>query len=392
MTSQTLRRDLGVFGAVVTGLGSILGTGAFVAIGLASADWGDAVIWAIPIAAGVAVFNGLSSAFLAGRFPVAGGTYEYAYRSLNPWIGFAAGWLFLLAKTASASAAALGVAYYLGIDGAAVPTGAVAVVTALVIAGIRRTATVNAALITVTIGAIAWFSVSGILESSAGIELTVPESAPTVFAATAFLFVAYTGYGRIATLGEEVKDPKRVIPLAVVITLVVAAGLYLLIELGGRGFAGERWGAEIELGNLGMPVVTFGAVTAMLGVLLNLILGLSRVWLAMGRRGDMPDAVGRLDGRREPTVAVLVAAVPVAGLTLLGDLGLAWSFSAVTVLIYYGITNLSALAVDRRRVSAWLGLASCLFLSFFVPIGIWLTAAGLVSVGLVWKTARIGTR
>lgn len=91
-------------------------------------------------------------------------------------------------------------------------------------------------------------------------------------------------------------------------------------------------------------------------------------------------------------MAVLVAAVPVAGLTLLGDLGLAWSFSAVTVLLYYGITNLSALAVDRRRVSAWLGLASCLFLSFFVPIGIWLTAAGLVSVGLVWKTARIGTR
>jgi APA family basic amino acid/polyamine antiporter len=103
MDHQVLKRELGLGGAIVTGLGSIIGTGAFVAIGIASGMWGDAVVWAIPLAAGVAVFNGLSSAFLAGRFPVAGGTYEYGYQTLNQWFGFSAGWLFVLAKTASAA-------------------------------------------------------------------------------------------------------------------------------------------------------------------------------------------------------------------------------------------------------------------------------------------------
>ena len=108
--TQVLRREMGLGGAIVIGLGSNnLGTGAFVAIGLASGLWGDAVLVAIPVAGAVAAFNGLSSAFLAGRFPVAGGTYEYGYRTLGPSWGFTAGWLFLLAKTASAAAAALGI-------------------------------------------------------------------------------------------------------------------------------------------------------------------------------------------------------------------------------------------------------------------------------------------
>lgn len=374
-------------GAVVTGLGSIVGTGAFVAIGLASAEWGDAVLWAIPLAAVVAVFNGLSSAFLAGRFPVAGGTYEYGYQTLGPWWGFSAGWLFILAKTASAATAALGVALYLGTDSAIVPIATVLVVTVLVLTGVRRTALANGVLVAITSAAILWFAWSGLTE---GTMLTqdppVSPSLGALLAAVAFLFVAYTGYGRIATLGEEVREPERVIPRAVVITLVVAAVLYLAIGLGGRALDGAHWGATIRIGLLDMPFVVFGAVTAMIGVLLNLILGLSRVWLAMGRRGDMPSPLARLGSRDQPTVAVITAAILVAALTLVGDIGLAWSFSAMTVLLYYGVTNLAALRLDRRRPTAWLGLASCLFLSFFVPLQIWLAGAGLLAAGLVWKT------
>ncbi|HEX6220273.1 MAG TPA: APC family permease [Acidimicrobiia bacterium] len=387
MTSQQLKRELGMGGAVVTGLGSIIGTGAFVAIGIASQRWGDAVIWAIPLAATVAVFNGLSSAFLAGKFPVAGGTYEYGYRAINPWLGFSAGWLFLLAKTASAATAALGISLYLDLESPLVPVAGVAFVTVLVIAGIRRTAVVNALLVAITIAAIAWFSWSGLSEGTWVMsQLRTGFGGESLLAASAFLFVAYTGYGRIATLGEEVHDPAKVIPRAVVVTLFVSSALYLAIEVGGRALGGPRWGAKIELGHLDMPFVTFGAITAMLGVLLNLILGLSRVWLAMGRRGDMPSRLSHLDSRREPTAAVVTSAVLVAVTTLLGDIGLAWSFSAMTVLLYYGITNLAALAIDRRRPTAWLGLASCLFLSFFVTAGVWLAGAGLLAAGLVWKT------
>ena len=382
-----LKRDLGLGGAIVTGLGSIVGTGAFVAIGIASGMWGDALLWAIPLAAVVAVFNGMSSAFLAGRFPIAGGTYEYGYQALNPWLGFSAGWLFLMAKTASAATAALGVALYLGIEGPVVPIVAVAAVTAMVLAGLRRSAWLNALLVAVSATAIAWFAASSLL-GDGGLESPPSDWSPgELAAAVAFLFVAYTGYGRIATLGEEVKEPEVIIPRAVVITLAIAAALYLLVEIGGRAHGGAFWGGDAGIVEAGGSVVAIGAIAAMLGVLLNLILGLSRVWLAMGRRGDMPSGLATLDARSEPVSAILLSAALVAALTLIGDIGLAWSFSAMTVLLYYGLTNLAALAVDRKRPTAWLGLASCLFLSFFVPFVVWASGVALIAVGLGWKTS-----
>lgn len=385
MQHQVLKRELGLGGAVVTGLGSIIGTGAFVAIGIASGMWGDAVIWAIPLAAAVAVCNGLSSAFLAGRFPVAGGTYEYGYQTLNQWFGYSAGWLFLLAKTASAATAALGVALYLRASGPLVPIVAVAAVTAMVLAGIKRTAWLNSALLLLSAGAIVWFAASSTIQAEAVSNSLMKGAATDVAAAIAFLFVAYTGYGRIATLGEEVKDPDVIIPRAVIITLAIAASLYMLVEMGGRAFGGPHWGRGAGIVDAGGAVVAVGAIAAMLGVLLNLILGLSRVWLAMGRRGDMPSPLARLDRRREPAAAIIVSAMSVAALTLIGDIGLAWSFSAMTVLLYYGLTNLSVLAVTRRRPTAWLGLLSCLSLSFFVPLGVWLTGISMLALGLLWK-------
>jgi len=385
-------------GAIVTGLGSILGTGAFVAIGVASGMWGDAVLLAIPIAGVVAVFNGLSSAYLAGRFPVAGGTYEYGYQTLGPWWGFTAGWLFLMAKTASAATAALGVATYLGIpaDRRIVAGVAVTLVTLLVLTGLKRTTVVNATLVTITVSALVAFGVGGMTDQ---VVSTSPEFIGAgLLPAIAFLFVAYTGYGRIATLGEEVHRPARTIPSAVIVTLALAAILYSLVAVGGRALGGSRWGLHFDAGltladmvaGPWSAVVTVGAVTAMLGVLLNLILGLSRVWLAMGRRLDMPEAMSRLDRRSVPVIAIVTAAVPIAAIALIGDITLAWSFSAFTVLLYYGITNLSALRLDRRRWTAWLGLASCLLLSLFVPLSVWLTGTGIVAVGLLWKTQRRG--
>ena len=395
---QTLQREMGLGGAIVTGLGSILGTGAFVAIGVAAGMWGDAVLLAVPLAGAVAVFNGLSSAYLAGRFPVAGGTYEYGYQTLGPWWGFTAGWLFLLAKTASAATAALGVALYLGIswDRRVVAIAAVVLVAALVLAGLRRTIFVNTLLVTVTVLAIVGFGIAGRLEPGSAISLADSVTFDGLLPATAFLFVAYTGYGRIATLGEEVRRPERVIPRAVIVTLAMAVLLYAMVELGGRATGGPEWGDVLNEGQSPAQLVSrpfstmwaVGAVTAMLGALLNLVLGLSRVWLAMGRRKDMPGRLARLDARSTPTAAVITAAVPVALIALIGDITLAWSYSAFNVLLYYGLTNLSALALDRRRPTAWLGLGTCVFLSFFVPFQVWLAGAALIMVGLIWKRQR----
>jgi basic amino acid/polyamine antiporter, APA family len=109
----SLKQELGVFDALMMGLGSILGAGIFVSIGLAAGIAGPAVIVAIVLAAVVATFNALSSAQLAAAHPVSGGTYEYGYELLWPSLGFTAGWTFLLAKSASAATAALGFAGYL---------------------------------------------------------------------------------------------------------------------------------------------------------------------------------------------------------------------------------------------------------------------------------------
>jgi APA family basic amino acid/polyamine antiporter len=151
---------------------------------------------------------------------------------------------------------------------------------------------------------------------------------------------------------------------------------------------------EVAASRFGVPlvaeVVAVGAITAMLGVLLNLILGLSRVLLAMGRRGDMPPATARIDAAgTTPYVAVIVVGVAIAALVLIGNVKTTWSFSAFTVLIYYAVTNLAALrlgAAERLfpRWIAWVGLAACLFLAFWVEVQIWLAGLGLIAVGLLW--------
>jgi basic amino acid/polyamine antiporter, APA family len=397
---EVLRREMGLGGAIVTGLGSILGTGAFVVIGVASGLWGDAVLLAIPIAGVVAVFNGLSSAFLAGRFPVAGGTYEYGYRTLGPSWGFTAGWLFLLAKTASAAAAALGIAMFVDApwDPRISAGAAVVVITALVLGGLKRTITVNAALVMLTVCALVAFIVAGLTRASPQPPINGDSIRLGLLPAIPFLFVAYTGYGRISTLGEEVRRPELTIPRAVMWTLVIAISLYGMVAIGGRAIGGEHWGFGLEGGATLVDlvngpyaiVVMIGGVAAMLGALLNLVLGLSRVWLAMGRRNDMPRRLSNLDGRSTPVTAISVSAVPVLIIVAWGDLAVAWSFSAFTILLYYGITNLSALALDRRRWAAWLGLLSCVFLSFFVPLSVWVIGAALVALGLAWQAFRRG--
>ena len=241
-----LRREVGLIGAVMLGLGSIVGTGVFVSIGIGAGVTGPAVVLAIAAAALVATANGLSSAQLAATHPVSGGAYEYGYRYLTPLLGFTAGWVFLLAKSASAATAALGFSGYLldlaGIhnDGARIATAlaAIAILTAVILGGIRRSNRTNTVIVSITLGALGLFVLLGIPSARAGtpanfIPFLVPAAGETplhaFLHATALMFVAYTGYGRVATLGEEVRDPRRTIPRAIVATLVVTMLLYVAV-------------------------------------------------------------------------------------------------------------------------------------------------------------------
>lgn len=412
-----LRREVGLPGAVLLGLGSIVGTGVFVSIGVAAGVAGPAVLAAIALAALLATCNGLSSARLAATFPVSGGTYEYGHRTLTPALGFVAGWTFLCAKTASAATAALGcVGYGLVAAGLAPDAVHVAVraalalalalaVTGLVAGGIRRSNRVNAAIVSVTLLALGAFvatGLPGLLERGAVTAAFTPfvvpgggrGALPAVLEASALMFVAFTGYGRIATLGEEVHDPGRTIPRAIIVTLIASAALYLLVGAtyvaAGGATATSAPLAAVARSPWVVALLTAGAITAMIGVLLNLVLGLSRVLLAMARRGDAPRALSHIDPGGSPRGAVLAVGAAIAALTLVGDVRLTWSFSAFTVLVYYAITNLAALRLPQAdlrlpRVVPALGLLGCLGLAFFVDARVWLAGLGVVALGLALR-------
>jgi APA family basic amino acid/polyamine antiporter len=399
------------------GLGAMIGTGVFVSLGLAAGVAGPSVLLALALAAGVALCNGLSSAQLAASHPVSGGTYEYGYRYLNSWAGFTAGWVFLIAKSASAATAALGFSGYLlhalGQGATYLVSLALVVVaglTGVAVAGLRSSSVANAAIVGVTLLALAFFVFAGIPSverSNLSPFFAVDGRAigvPGVLEATALMFVAYTGYARIAMLGEEVRDPKRTIPKAIVLAAVLVMALYGAVAAVAIGVAGSdelRAATEEQAAPLAVVaqrfavpfasvVLTIGALAAMLGVLLNLILGLSRVALAMARRGDLFRPLSTVNARgTTPYWAVLAVGALVAGIAAIGDVRITWSFSAFSVLIYYALTNVAALRLpssERRypRFVAVVGLIACLALAFWVDLAVWASGLGLIGVGLVW--------
>jgi APA family basic amino acid/polyamine antiporter len=415
-----LKRELGVFGATLMGLGSIVGTGVFVSIGIAAGIAGSAVILAVAIGAVVAICNGLNSAQLAANHPVSGGTYEYGYKYLTPAFGFTAGWMFLVAKTASAATAALGFAGYLlnlwgGSSTWVIPLAVLAVIimTLVVLSGIKRSNLANIVIVSVTLLSLSFFILICLPRAvGQGVNNLTPlfsNSWGDVLHASALMFVAYTGYGRIATMGEEARSPRETIPKAMIVCLVLTMLLYITVATVGIGAVGadtladatgQTKAAPLEVvarsvGGAGAAfVLAVGAITAMLGVLLNLILGLSRVLLAMGRRTDAPKFLARLNqGQTAPYWAVIVVGVAIACLVLLGNVKTTWSFSAFSVLIYYAITNFAALKLPASERLypvwiGWIGLLSCLFLAFWVESAIWQVGLGLIVAGLIWHHIR----
>ena len=411
-------------GAIGMGLGSIIGTGVFVTLGLGAGLAGPWLLVAIAIAGGLAMCNGLSSAQLAAVHPVSGGTYAYGSRFVHPLAGFAAGWVFLLAKSASCATAALGfgglIAWIAGRPGEGwtmtlAALGSLLVVTSAALAGLRRSMRFNAFLLTITMLALVTMIIaaapaalkgwSGLSWSAVGARSI---SAPGVLEAAALAFVAFAGFARIATLGEEVRQPRRTIPRAVVLTLLSAIVLYGLVAFTGLGVLGAGEFAmrssedaapllavarAVKAPTLAW-VLAAGSAAALLAVQLNLIMGLSRVALAAGRDRDLPTPLARIDPQGVPTIATIAVTVVICGIILVGSVPMAWSLAAASVLVYYAITNLAAMRVaEGRFIARWvhaLGLIGCLALGVFVEpvvLGVMIAMVAL-GFGLRWTCRR----
>jgi APA family basic amino acid/polyamine antiporter len=385
VSGGALQRRLGLGDAVVVGAGSMIGAGVFAAWSPAAEVAGTSLLVGLVIAAVVAFCNAASSAQLAAIHPESGGTYVYGRRQLGAAWGHLAGWGFVVGKTASCAAMALTVGAYLWPEQErSVAVGAVVVITAVNIGGLSRTVAVTRVLLVVSVSALVAVVVAGWGSESADLDRLTPIDASVfeILQSAGFLFFAFAGYARIATLGEEVRDPEttipRAIPLALAMVLVVYAvvGVTALATVDAGTLAATdaplRAVAAVGTDALG-GVVRIGAGIAALGVLLNLIPGISRVGLAMARRRELPVWFAHVDAKRSlPLRAELMVAASVILLVVVLDLRNAIAVSGVAVLTYYAVTNAAALTLtpeQRRwpRPVAVVGLVGCLVLVATLP-------------------------
>ncbi|MDH2389607.1 APC family permease [Streptomyces sp. HNM0663] len=407
--SQELRRSLGVFDAVVIGLGSMVGAGIFAALGPAARSAGSGLLLGLGVAAAVAYCNAMSSARLAARYPASGGTYVYGRERLGPFWGYLAGWAFIVGKTASCAAMALTVGDYVWPGQAhAVAVAAVVALTAVNYGGVQKSAgltrvivavvlAVLAAVVTVSLGS---GSASGAVDFDR-LDVGADASAGGVLQAAGLLFFAFAGYARIATLGEEVRDPARTIPRAVPLALGIALAVYAAVAVavlsvlgaGDLGRAAAPLVEAVRAADAGWmtPVVRTGAAVAALGSLLALILGVSRTTLAMARDGHLPRPLAAVHPRFQvPHRAELAVGAVVAVAAATADLRGAIGFSSFGVLAYYAIANVSAWTLGSRpvRTTAAFGLVGCLVLAFALPPASVAAGAAVVAAGAALYALR----
>ena len=403
-----LSRRLGTFDAVVIGLGSMIGAGVFAAIGPAAQAAGGGLLIGLAVAAAVAFCNATSSAQLAARYPASGGTYVYGRERLGHLWGFLAGWGFVIGKTASCAAMALTFGTYADPE-LARPLGVAAVValTGVNLLGVQKTAWLTRVIVAVVLAALAVVVLAAVTAdaSTANIGPLTAGGAGGILESAALLFFAFAGYARIATLGEEVRDPARTIPRAIPLAFAITLAVYTAVAVASLVAVGpDRLAAAaapltavVEAGTLGwaLPIVRVGAAIASLGVLLSLLVGVSRTTFAMAGEGDLPrwlDAVH--PSRRVPHRAELAVAAVVVAVVVTVDVRGAIGFSAFAVLFYYAVANASAWtlgAEDRRwpRTLTVAGIVGCVGLGAALPATSVIWGSALLLTGAaVWLVRR----
>jgi basic amino acid/polyamine antiporter, APA family len=399
-----LARRLGTLDATAIGLGSMLGAGVFAVFAPAAASAGGWLPVAILVAGFVAYCNAAASAQLAAVYPSSGGTYVYGRERLGPWWGFTAGWGFVVGKTASCAAMALTFASYV-VPGYAKPVavGAVVVLVLVNLRGITRTALVTRILLGIVISLLLLIIVLSISDGPVGTDGPSQAVGPLdVLQAAGLLFFAFAGYARIATLGEEVVEPRRTIPRAIVgalggaLVIYLAVGVTLLHALGVERLSQSTAPLSDAVGPRWTFLVTIGAGAASLGALLALIAGVGRTALAMAREHDLPRWLAAVHPRfAVPHRAELAVGAVVCVLVLTTDLRAVIGFSSFGVLVYYAVTNLSAATqtgTDRRwpRSLNVIGLAGCVLLAATLPLGSVLVGLGVFAVGLAGRAVTAG--
>jgi APA family basic amino acid/polyamine antiporter len=407
-----LKRTLNLLDATSVGVGAIIGAGIFVVLGVAIGYAGPSVIISIIIAGLVASFTAFSFAELGSAIPKEGGAYAYAYDMISPSVGFVVGCLWVFAQVVAGAAISLGFASYFVAIFPVFSIKIVAVIAALALtilnlAGTKQTTTVNNVLVIVKIAVLCLFIGFGIFYfHPQNLSQFSPNGLFGVLQGAGFIFFAYLGFGRIATLGEEVKNPEKTLPLSILIALTVSVVIYVLTGLAATGLQGYRILAQSgsplaeaakATGNFTLvAAVSLGALIATTSVLLTNLIGLSRVAFAMARNNQLPKSIAKVSSKfGTPYVSILGMSALLTVLAFVLDLKQAAAITSFSILCVHLTVNISAVNLRRKMTSPAkfrvplyplvpsLGLVSCIILMFSLPQESWAVAAIVVIISAI---------
>jgi APA family basic amino acid/polyamine antiporter len=428
----SLKRSLGLWQLTMISIGATLGTGIFVVLGDAVPEAGPAVTLAFVIAGLTALFSALSYAELAGSIPVAGSSYSYAYATMGELVAWICGWCLVLEYGVSVAAVAVGWGEYLnelldGTIGVTIPAalssapgeggflnlpGLLVVLLAMVflLGGARESARANTIMVAVKIGALVLFCAVGFMGFKSGNYADfMPLGMAGVSAAGATLFFSYIGFDAASTAGEEAKDPKKDLPRAIMLSLLIVTVLYVLVA--GVAVGAWNWtkfeGSEASLAAIMNDVsgqtfwgtlLALGAVISIASVVLTVLYGQTRILFAMSRDGLVPKALGKIDKKtgtpRLNTVIVSLFCAALAGLIPLGKLVDATS---IGTLFAFALVNIAVVVLRYKRpelertfkvpfgpVLPVLGFGFCVWNMFGLDTVTWVVFAVWMAAGLVF--------
>ncbi|MFD9407681.1 APC family permease [Streptomyces sp. NPDC059989] len=426
-----LRRTLGPFQLTMIGIGATIGTGIFFLLGSAVPEAGPAVIVSFALAAVAAALTALCYAELASAVPVSGSSYSYAYATLGEFAAWAVGWCLLLEYAVSGAAIAVSWGQYLNDltqrlfgfqmpDAISAPPGAggyinlpgvvlVGLCCLLLVRGAKESALVNTVMVLVKLGVLVLFIVVGITGFNSGnLQPFAPMGMAGISTAAATVFFAFIGLDAVSTAGEEVRNPRRTLPLAIVGALIVVTTLYILVAFVGVGaqpwtaFDGQEAGLSAILGDItgaGWPAVLLsaGAVLSLVSVTLVVLYGQSRILYTMGRDGMLPSAFRRVSPRTgTPAVATLLTGGFVALLAAVFPLDLLADLTSMGTLAAFAVVSLGVMILRRTapgldrgfRVPGYpvvpvLSILACGYLVHELPLDTYLLFGGWLALALV---------
>jgi APA family basic amino acid/polyamine antiporter len=407
----TLKRSLNLWDATAISVGAIIGGGIFVVTGIVAGLAGSALIISMILAASIALFTALSYAELAAWQPVEGGIYEYARQVISPFSGFLAGWMWMVANTFTGAAVSLGFAYYLKAWFPSLPANVVAAVLCLVFTGLnflnaRESARVNTILVTAKLAILLFFVIYGATKANLGNFAPFEPFNTGVLFGACFIFFAYTGFGRVAVIAEEVKDAQSNVPRALLLSLAISTIIYILVGIAAVGLVGSAKLADSKspltaaMSAAGSPIavqiVAFGGLLATASVLLTAILGVSRMAYSMARRRDIPQVLSRLHSEfYTPYYSIWTVGFLMAALVLFFDLTGVVAVSTFGALFYYAMTNAAALKLKTKRrhhkFYPAVGLCTCIALLAFILFAAssaWIIGIICLSVGVAYYGLR----